>query len=68
MKDEHATELLLRNARVILPERIADRASVLIEKGRIARIIESSSDEADSIIDLDGLTLFPGFIDIHIHG
>ena len=66
-----ANSLLLRNARTVLSDRIAESAGLLIEDGRIARIVDSSSDEAvksDSVIDLDGLTLFPGFIDVHIHG
>ena len=66
-----ANSFLLRNARTVLSDRIAESASLLIEDGRIARIVDSSSDEAvksDSLIDLDGLTLFPGFIDVHIHG
>jgi len=63
--------VLLRNVRIVLPERTSESASVLIEDGRIARIVDSSSDEAvkpDSVIDLHGHTLFPGFIDVHIHG
>ncbi len=71
MNDQPARSLVLRNLRVVLPERTAELASVLIEDGRIARIVDSSSDEAvkpDSVIDLHGRTLFPGFIDVHIHG
>ena len=71
MKVARARSLFLRNVRIVLPERTAESASVLIEDGRIARIFDSSSDEsvkADSLMELDGLTLFPGFIDIHIHG
>ena len=63
--------MLLRNARLILPDRTAESVSLLIEAGRIARIIDSSSNEsvdADNVIDLAGLTLYPGFIDVHIHG
>jgi N-acetylglucosamine-6-phosphate deacetylase len=44
---------------------------VLIEGERIARIFESNTDQlpaVESVLDLDGLTLFPGFIDVHIHG
>lgn len=62
---------LLRNARIIQSDQIAESASLLIEDDRIARIFDSPLDgsgKADSTIDLDGLTLFPGFIDIHIHG
>jgi len=63
--------LLLQNVRIILPERIAEPASLLIENGLIASILESrvnQSIKADSVRDLRGFTLFPGFIDVHIHG
>jgi N-acetylglucosamine-6-phosphate deacetylase len=63
--------VLLTNARIVLPERIADRGSLIIENDRIERILDSPTEtdpKADNLIDLDGLTLFPGFIDIHIHG
>jgi N-acetylglucosamine-6-phosphate deacetylase len=63
--------LLLRSARIVLPHRIAEVASVLVEDGGVAGVIESGSTKsirADSVIDLDGLTIFPGFIDVHIHG
>lgn len=62
---------LLRNARIVLPEKVLESGSLLIEGGRIARVIERPSAEpvqTDSIIELDGATLFPGFIDLHIHG
>jgi len=67
----HATSTLLRNARIVLPERTAEQASLLIDNNRIARVFESLTDlpsTSDSIIDLDGLTILPGFIDVHIHG
>lgn len=63
--------LLLKNARVVLLREVLEDASVLIEGERIAGIFASGEDEpsrADSVRDLDGLTLLPGFIDIHIHG
>ena len=67
----HGSTALLRNARIVLPERIAEQASLLIQDGRIARVFDSTISESpavDSVIDLDGLTLFPAFIDAHIHG
>jgi N-acetylglucosamine-6-phosphate deacetylase len=63
--------LLLRGARIIGSERMIEKGSVLIESGRIARIFDSRTGElpaADAVFDLEGLTLFPGFIDVHIHG
>ena len=63
--------VLLRNARIVLPEQIAETSSLLIESGRIAHIRDSHSDQfskTGSVLDCDGLTLYPGFIDVHIHG
>jgi N-acetylglucosamine-6-phosphate deacetylase len=70
LKGSNPKPTLLRNARVVLPDRIAEQASVQIHNGRIARLIESVTDltASASVIDLSGLTLFPGFIDVHIHG
>src|SRR5215212_429480 len=59
------TKLLLKNAKVVLPDRevVLD---VLVEDGRISAIGDSL-DAADEV-DLAGTTLLPGFIDVHIHG
>lgn len=62
---------LLRNLRIITPQRTLEGASLFIEKEVIANIYENDSDvpkEVSKVFDLDGLTLYPGFIDIHIHG
>jgi len=71
LNEAHLTTILLRDARIVLPEQIAEHASLLISKGRIADLFQSSTNHlpsADNVIDLHGLTLFPGFIDLHIHG
>lgn len=63
--------LLLTNARVVLPDRVLERGSVLIEAGRIVRILPGSNHDNDlslSCQDIAGASLFPGFIDLHIHG
>ena len=68
MTGQTSPTILLRNARIVFPERAAE-ANLLIHGERIARIVESDTRvEADSIVDLEGLTLSPGFIDVHIHG
>jgi N-acetylglucosamine-6-phosphate deacetylase len=62
--------VLLHNARIVLPQRTVERASLLVHNDRISRVFESANNfpSAASVIDLHGLTLLPGLIDIHIHG
>jgi N-acetylglucosamine-6-phosphate deacetylase len=63
--------LLLRNVRAVLPERLIEATNVLIEQGAIAQITEGRGQYQGTdcaTIDLSGTTLFPGFIDVHIHG
>jgi N-acetylglucosamine-6-phosphate deacetylase len=65
-----ARSLLLHNARIVLPDRIAEADSLLIESDRIANVFDTTQTlpMAESVIDLKGCTLYPGFIDAHIHG
>jgi N-acetylglucosamine-6-phosphate deacetylase len=63
--------LLLENARLVLPHKIAEGASLLIEGNRIKRIWERGEMRdvhPDDTLELGGATILPGFIDIHIHG
>lgn len=62
---------LLRNVRAVLPERVSEKTNLLIQDGFIRYVFDShanNSSPADSTLDLEGLTLYPGFIDVHIHG
>lgn len=59
------TKLLLKNAKVVLPDREVE-SDVLVEDGRISAIGDSL--DGGEEIDLAGTTLLPGFIDVHIHG
>ncbi|UCH85958.1 MAG: N-acetylglucosamine-6-phosphate deacetylase [Dehalococcoidia bacterium] len=61
--------IALINARVLTPDEEIPRATVILEEGRIAAVGEGLPLPAGAqIMDLDGLTLAPGFIDIHVHG
>ncbi|HEX8847151.1 MAG TPA: N-acetylglucosamine-6-phosphate deacetylase [Pyrinomonadaceae bacterium] len=63
--------LLLRGARLVLPDRVTGASNLLVEDGRIQLIFEGGqaiTRRPVRTFDLDGLTLFPGLIDIHIHG
>ena len=61
------TSLLLKNANIVLSEKKISGSSILIENENISEI-STREKQADEIFDLEGLRLFAGFIDIHIHG
>ena len=61
--------MLLKNAVVYDGEFLPVRANVAVE-GTLIRSLEApgKSGEGSEALDLSGMTLLPGFIDIHIHG
>ncbi|HKV32960.1 MAG TPA: N-acetylglucosamine-6-phosphate deacetylase [Pyrinomonadaceae bacterium] len=59
--------LTLQNARVVLPDRIMDAGTVVVESRRIVSVGESGTPKGE-VLDLSGSILLPGFIDVHIHG
>jgi len=71
--------LVLRGARVVTPAGVLERADVHLKQGRVARVAPEgagadpatgagSGEAAADALDLGGLTLYPGFVDVHIHG
>lgn len=62
--------IIIKNARIVAETNIYDRGWLRVEKGKIAVIAPGASPEPPEakIIDADGGTLLPGFIDIHAHG
>ena len=63
--------ILLRGAQIVLPDQILTGGSLLIEKERISLVCwpdEQPKVNADETLDLEGLRVYPGFIDLHIHG
>jgi dihydroorotase len=40
---------------------------ILIKEGKIVRIDQAIIDETETIVDATGLTIAPGFIDLHVH-
>ena len=61
-------DILIRGGEVVdgtgAPARKAD---VAIRDGRIQAVEEGYAGSAERVIDADGLTVAPGFIDIHTH-
>ena len=60
-------KVLLRNATVVLPNRTIQHGSILVEGGYISSV-DAGGVSNHETIDLDGMTVLPGFIDVHIHG
>ena len=61
-------KLLLRNGRVVDPANGVDaERDVLVESGRVARVGADLNDDGAEVIDLAGLVVCPGFIDMHVH-
>ena len=55
--------MLLKNGKVVLKGGVK-QADILIENGKIAKIAPSIKGDG---IDLNGLTVLPGLIDMHVH-
>jgi len=61
--------LLLKNGVIVDPfKEETYPADILIEKGRLARVKENIPEKGvKQVIDIKGLSVAPGFIDIHVH-
>jgi N-acetylglucosamine-6-phosphate deacetylase len=69
MNDADTNTMLLRGGKVILPEGLAQRKSLVIQGDQIARIVDEEVDVVvQRALDLEGLMVLPGFVDVHIHG
>ena len=64
------TDLLLRGGRVLDPESGLDAsADVLVRDGRVVQVgtIDATATQDATVIDVSGLAVSPGFIDLHSH-
>jgi N-acetylglucosamine-6-phosphate deacetylase len=69
VKDLNMKTLLLKNATAVLPTEKVENVSILIEERRVSKILfENKIIQAEQTINLEGTTLYAGFIDIHNHG
>ena len=61
---------LIVNAHVISPDVDLKKATILVEKGKIVSVGtgEVSFVGVDTVVDVKGKYVVPGFIDVHLHG
>jgi N-acetylglucosamine-6-phosphate deacetylase len=61
---------ILEHARIVLPDGVVENSALLIEESRIASVSLSEAERPATAAtnNLTGLTLYPGMVDVHIHG
>ena len=68
LMSEPRQSVLLKNVNVVLPDRELTGSAVLVENSKIVAIGPDARSSLGRELDLEGATLFPGFIDVHFHG
>ena len=58
--------MIIRNGNVVL-ENSVEKKDILLENGKIVKIAEHIPVNGDKEIDANGLHVFPGLIDMHVH-
>ena len=67
-KNDRNGPLLLLAARLLTADKEFRPGAVLLQEGRIVDAGASIDARGGRAVDLPGLTLVPGFIDLHVHG
>ena len=62
--------LLIKNAKVVMLDKIRIIRNVILENGKITNLTDSNQNLGafDTVIETNEQYLMPGFIDIHMHG
>lgn len=58
---------LLKNARVVNPAGLSGKLDILVDEGRVAEMTERIDCPEAERINLEGMTVIPGLIDMHSH-
>lgn len=67
-KSNNQRQKTLDFRRVVLPDRISENTTLVLADGIIVDIEADRRSPERHYDELDDVTLFPGFIDVHIHG
>ena len=68
---KHTQPIVFVNAKIITPFRIIHDECILIENGKISQLAVKDKmvpPPNAKIIDLNGMIITPGFVDLHVHG
>src|SRR6267143_2320856 len=60
--------MIFKNGRLIFPNGVRDGLDLVAENGMITAIRAQAAAIGETIVDLEGNYLAPGFIDLHVHG
>ena len=61
--------IVLTGGDVVLPGGVRERASIIVDGGRIAAVTAAPAAPAGAtIVDVSNCHVVPGFIDVHVHG
>jgi N-acetylglucosamine-6-phosphate deacetylase len=62
--------IVFAGAVLVLPDRVIDAGSIVVDDGRIESIHQRAIDKpaGATYLDLAGHIIVPGFIDVHVHG
>ena len=61
-------KLLIKSGSVVLQDGISVNTDILVKDGKIAELGSNIVAENTEIVDAKGSFVFPGFIDVHVHG
>src|SRR5260370_14608105 len=60
--------MIFKNGRLIFPNGVRDGLDLVAENGMITAIRAQAHAMGETVVDLQGNYLAPGFIDLHVHG
>lgn len=64
--NEQKNSIVIRGGKVVLENSVEEK-DILIENGKIAEISDNITVDGAQVIDANGLHVFPGLIDMHVH-
>src|SRR5215218_7591567 len=63
-----AASTVLSGGRMVTPDGITDAADVVMRDGRIEAVVGAGSASGDAVVDVTGMLVAPGMIDLQLNG